>query len=353
MGKAPGRTLARALKVNKTPKNTSLMLLRLLKYNTTIGYLLIPLLAVAAWLPSMMSPGYDRMVFDNAPMPLYGLLADYLPHSSLASKIVALVLLTASGFYLIRINNKYMLLQERTLLPAFLFVTIICSMAPLHRLHPALISMIFFVPAIEKLLDSYKAERLSYNYFEASFLIGLGSLFYFNLIWYIIIVWVALLILRPVIWREWVFSVIGAATPWFFLVAGDLLLNESAEYTWALVTANFNMRDVYDFAHLPEMIYFGFLLLVVLFASRKMARSMGVMKVIIRKIFLIFFWVYAVGAAAYFLVETANIEMVVPATLPVAFLLSHYLLSFRKTFWPNLILWFTVAGMVVLVWGPW
>ncbi len=329
------------------------MLLRLLKYNTTTGYLLIPVLATVAWLPSLLSPDYHQMVSDHAQMPLYGLLADYLPHHSLLSKVLALSLLTAAGFYLIRINNKYLLLQERTLLPAFLLVIIICSLAPLHRMHPALISMLFFVPAIEKLLDSYKSERLSYNYFEASFLIGMGSLFYFNLIWYLIIAWVALLILRPVIWREWVFSILGAGVPWFFLVAGDLLLNESAEWTWSIVTPNFTTGDLYDFMHLPEMIYFGFLLLIVLLASKKMSGSMGVMKVFRRKIFLIFFWVYAVGVAAYFLVETANIEMVMPATLPVAFLLSHYLLSFRKTFWPNFILWFTVAGMLVLVWGPW
>ncbi len=329
------------------------MLLRLLKYNTTIGYLLIPLLAVAAWLPSLLSPGYDQMVFDQAPMPLYGLLENYLPHHTLVSKIVALVLVTSAGFYLIRINNKYMLLQERTLLPAFLFVMIVSSLDPLHRLHPALISMLFLVPAIEKLLDSYRVERLSYNYYEASFLIGLGSLFYFNLIWFVIIVWVALLILRPVIWREWAFSIMGVLTPWFFLFAGDLILHENADWSIALVTVNFTMKEVYNYVHLAEIIFFGFLLLVVLFASRKMVRSMGAMKVIRRKIFLLFFWIFALSVATYLLVESSNIEMLVPAALPVAFLISHYLLSKRKGLWPNFMLWGIVAGMLILAWGPW
>ncbi len=329
------------------------MLLRILKYNTTTGYLLIPLLAILAWLPSLMADSYQQMAFDYIPMPGYKLLANYLPHHSLLSKILALIMVTAAGFYLIRINNKYLLLQERTLLPAYFFVLIVSSLSPLHRFHPALVAMLFLVPAIEKLLDSYKAERLSYKYFEASFLIGLGSLFYFNIIWYVILVWLALLILRPVIWREWAFSILGAATPWFFLVAGDLLINENASWSTALVTANFAMRDVYDFMHLPEIIYFGFLLLVVLFASRRMAGSMGAMKVIRRKIFLLFFWIFALGVTAYMLLNTANIEMVVPTTLPVAFLLSHYLLSKRKGLWPNMILWLILAGTMLLVWRPW
>jgi hypothetical protein len=47
------------------------MLLRILKNSTTAGYLIIPLLAVVAWLPSLRHDTVQQMIFDIHPMPLY------------------------------------------------------------------------------------------------------------------------------------------------------------------------------------------------------------------------------------------------------------------------------------------
>ena len=328
------------------------MLLRLLKYNTTAGYLLIPLLAVLAWWPSFISGSYQQMAFDFFPMPLYELISDRIPHHSLISKIIALILLLFSGFYLIRLNNKYLFLSERTLLPAFIFVLIASSISPLQRLHPALVAMLFLLPAIDRLLASYKNERLSYSFFEASFLIGTGSLVYFNLIFFAVIVWVALLILRPVIWREWVFSILGVVIPWIFFLATLYFIHDSFLPGLELLGTQFTAGNVFNFMHLPEYIFFGYLFFLILIASSKVSRSMYTMKVLSRKIFMLFFWVYALGVVIYFIVETAGIELVVPSTVPVAFLLTHFILSRKRGFCNNGILWSIITGTLILSWLP-
>ena len=329
------------------------MLLRILKYNTTAGYLLIPLLAVIAWVPSLTSGTYSQMFFDQNPMPLYEILAGYIPHDSLTSKIIAMLLVLLSGFYLIRLNNTYLFLPERTLLPAFFLILIVSSLPPLQRLHPALVAMVFFLPAIDRLLASYKTERLSYNFFEASFLIGVGSLFYFNLIWFNIMVWVALLILRPVIWREWAFSILGLVAPWFFLLATDFFLHDSIQWSTGLVTVNFATRNLLSYLSLPDRIFFSFLLLLIILASRTIIHSMTKMKVLSRKIFLLMFWIFAISMVTCIVVEKANVELLVLAAVPVAFLLSHFVPTIRKVFWSNAILWGIVAGMLILAWYPW
>ena len=329
------------------------MLLRLLKYNTTAGYLLIPLLAVIAWVPSLTSDTYSQMFFDQNPMPLYEILAGYIPHDSLTSKIIAMFLVMLSGFYLIRLNNQYLFLPERTLMPAFFLILIVSSLPPLQRLHPALVAMVFFLPAIHRLLASYKTERLSYNYFEASFLIGTGSLFYFNLIWFNIMVWIALLILRPVIWREWVFSILGLAAPWLFFLATDFFLHDSIQWSTGLVSVNFATRNLLSYLSLPDRIFFSFLLLLIILASRTIIHSMTKMKVLSRKIFRLMFWIFAISMVICIVVEKANVELLVFAAVPVAFLLSHFVPSIRKVLWGNAILWGIVAGMLILAWFPW
>jgi len=329
------------------------MLLRLLKYNTTTGYLLIPLLAVVAWLPALRTGSYRQMAFDDVPMPLYELLTGFLAHNTLASKLTALAVLILIGFYLIRFNNKYLFIRDRTLLPAFFFILISSSLLSLHRLHPALIAAAFFIAALEKLLDSYRSERLSYNYFEASFLIATGSLFYFNIIYFVVLIWIALLILRPVIWREWVFSVSGLAGPWMFFAASDYFMNDSLERTVSLVSQNFTIVDSGNFMGLPEQILFSIMLLLIILASRKFAATMPKMKVLPRKVFILFFWVYILSVVIFLLVETANVEIAIIATIPVSYLMSQFVLSLRPGFWSNAILWLTVAGLQILVWLPW
>ncbi len=329
------------------------MLLRLLKYNTAAGYLLIPMLTVIAWWPGLEADSFVAMGFDRYPMPLYDLLTGYIPQQSLTARIVAMMLVIITGFYLIRLNNKYLFLQERTLMPAFFFIFIVSSFPELQRLHPALIAFGFLLAATDRLFDSYKTERLSYSIFEASFLIGVGSLFYFNLVWFNILVWLALLILRPVIWREWLFSLLGLAGPWVFFLATDFFLHDSLEWSTGLVSAYITGQGTPGFLSIADKIWLGFLLLLIIFASRRMIRSMSVMKVLSRKIFRLFFWIFAISIASYFFIENVNVEVAVPATFPVAFLFSHYILSKRKGFWANAILWSIIAGMMIIVWFSW
>jgi hypothetical protein len=332
---------------------TRRMLLRILKNNTTAGYLVIPLLAAVAWLPSTRHDTVQQMVFDVNPMPLYSAVINHLPIDSPAARILGFVLVILTGFYLLRLNSSYSIIREKSLLPAFLFLMLVSSIPSLQRLHPALLAMIFLLFAFDRLLSSYKTERLSHNIFEASFLTGLGSLMYFNLIYFIILVWVALLVLRPVIWREWAFSIIGLIMPWVFYAAGYFFLNDTIAPVFDLLIGNFTIDDPNRFIFLPEIVFFSYLLILIFLASSHISNSMPMMKVLPRKIFVLFFWFWALSVIIYIFIETANIEMLVPAAVPVSFLLGHFFQYMRSRLLANLLLWGIVAGMIALSWVPW
>lgn len=329
------------------------MLLRILKYNTTAGYLIVPLLAVIAWLPSLIEGQQNLAAYDLNMMPLYELLAVYIERYHLIAQLLALAVTIFTGFYLIRLNNKFLFLKERTLFPTFFFVVILSSLPLLHRMHPALIGMLFFLAAFDKILDSYKTERLSYSFYEAPFLIGAGSLLYFNLIWFIILVWVSLLIMRPVIWREWVFTILGLATPWLFFLFADYFLNDSLEWSTGKIAGTFEAGIDIGYLHHAEKIFLIIVLLLIVAGSRNIISSMPRMKVLSRKIFILFFWIFALTIATYLLIDSAGIELLVLTAMPVAFLLSLLYQHLRKSFWGNTVLWILVAGMLVNAWVPW
>jgi hypothetical protein len=329
------------------------MILRILKNNTTAGYLIIPLLAAVAWLPSVRHDTVQQMIFDVNPMPLYSAVTNHLPIDSPAVRILGFALVILIGFYLLKLNSSYGIIREKSLLPAFIFPMLVSSIPSLQRLHPALLAMILLLFAFDRLLASYKTERLSYNIFEASFLTSLGSLVYFNLVYFIILVWVALLVLRPVIWREWAFSIIGILMPWVFYAAGYYFLHDTITPVLELLASNFTVDDPNRFVFLPEIVFFSYLLILILLASSHISNSMPKMKVLPRKIFVLFFWFWALSVVIYIFVDTANIEMLVPAAVPVSFLVGHFLQYIRSRLWGNLLLWGIVAGMLALVWVPW
>ncbi|MGF1583742.1 MAG: hypothetical protein ACFCUM_00345 [Bacteroidales bacterium] len=328
------------------------MLKRILKYNTTAGYLVILLVTIVSWWPSLHSDNVQQMAFDYIPMPLYEMLTGFISQYVLASRLAAIGLILLAGFYLLSLNEKYSILRERALFPAFFFILIVSSYDDLHRLHPALIALLFFLPALDKILASYKTEGLSTNYFEATFLLGAGSLFYFNLIYFILIVWIALLVLRPVIWREWVLSIMGILTPWFFFLVYDYLTTESIDRTVDLFVVNITTGYELMLVFIPHMIFMGILLFLIILASRKVIISMAKMRVLTRKIYVLFFWIFLVGLSAWFILETANIELIVLVAVPVSFLLSNYMLSINSAFWSNFILWSLIVAVQAIVWLP-
>src|SRR6056297_2901039 len=160
------------------------MFYKLFKSYHPILVIIIPLAGISLWINSFIdAPDYTYFQFDCHQMPLYRLILSWFGNNILTTSIVSLSLIIIIGFLLVRLSTKYILLKERTYLPAFLYVVMVSGLPALQRINPAIIASLFLVFAIEKILDSYRKRGISYNYFEASFIISLGSLFYHDLIY--------------------------------------------------------------------------------------------------------------------------------------------------------------------------
>ena len=63
-------------------------------------------------------------------------------------------------------------------------------------------------------MESYRIPGIAYNFFDAGILIGIGSLFYANLIWFGLLLIIGIAILRTGNIKEIAISVIGLVTPY-------------------------------------------------------------------------------------------------------------------------------------------
>ncbi len=310
------------------------MLLRLFIRKQQFIIVLILILALAFWLPSIVNYKFSFFIFDFYPSPIYGPL-QFIEYSfPRITVIISLILLLFSGFLLARLNVRFFFIQARTQLPALFFILICSSLIPLQRLNPVSISVIFLIIAVFRIFDTYKKEQLCYNFFDAALLISVGSLFYFNLIFLIVIIWIGLIILRPFIWREWIFTLIGLLVPYiilfFYYYMMDLDIKSLlGTYKSYLLYKRYDMN--FDLSYKILAIYY---LLMLIISSVYMIAVYPGKKIYARKYFMFFLWLFIVAIIIYLFIPSAGYEMIIIASLSISFLLAHFFVSVRPN-WIN------------------
>jgi hypothetical protein len=324
------------------------MLLRLFRSTGAQNLVLIPLAGFLLWLPSFISPPETLFIFDKFPMPTYKLVREIISVKSFWGTLVTFALIIAQAALLVRLNTRFIFINNRTYLPAFFFVILTAAIPGLQRLNPVIFSGFFLTLALEQLFNAYRHEKVAYEIFSASFLISLGATFYPFLIFYLFIVWVSLIILRPFIWREWVYSIIGFFLPWFFVFSWYYLLHNS--YNKIFEDFALVFQSGYKFQEYSTLTYiFGvFVLLLILFASQFIIKEYTGKKILPRKAFLLFLWLFVNTALVFVLVTQASAELLFLGAIPISYLLSNYFNFMKNERWGSIFI-IILLLLVVLI----
>ena len=184
--------------------------------------------------------------------------------------------------------------------------------------------------SIDIMFVSYKKEELTYHPFEASLLISLASMFYAKAALFMIIIWIGLSLLRPFLWREWIFTVIGFFLPYVFLFSCYYLLDYDLSARFKLILQNFTYVHDYNYLNYTYSVFYGFLLLLVILASFTMMRSFHGLKIYARRFFSFLFWVFILILIMYFGMFTKSMELLMIFAIPVSMILTFYFFSLRN-----------------------
>jgi hypothetical protein len=290
-------------------------------------------------------------------MPLYTLFYDFFHYFRLEiiSRILAFLLMIFQAFYLVKLNLKHSIIEERTYLPAIFFIILSSSFIPIQRLHPIFLSNIFLLFTLDCIFSSQKKESAITDYFNASLLISIGSLFYLNLFFYIFLVWGSLLIIRPFRWREWVITLIGLLLPYiltecfYYLFQNDL---KGFGYTIALNLLFDNFPKFFNFSYIYSnlcyYIFYGFITLLIIFASRFLLIDYKYRKVTSRNCLIVNLWLFVITTVIFYLIPSASLELLLVYAIPVSFIISNYLISSKKI-WISDIIMLIIFGLLIYI----
>lgn len=308
------------------------MLLKLFKqsYFAQIAFLFF--LTLIVWLPAFINP--YPVLSSNSNLFTNFLFTQSFLNTTIVSVLLGFGLLLALAFFLSHLFSTHNLTHSNSFLSGFLFVLFL-SRTPSHLgFNPALISLLFLLLALKKLLENFKSAR-SYNLlYTASLLFSFASLFTPSIILLFPIVWINLIIFQSFNWRSIPISLIGLITPYFYIGIGYFMIDKNALFIELMETM---IKSTILIPTLPkshdfiELIVAATLLLI---ASIFILSSIGNQVISIRKKTTFMYWFLGLSILlSLFNQDISSREVVF---IPFSAILGYYFSVVNRQFWANL-----------------
>lgn len=323
------------------------MLLKFFKQTLPQVILITIILSILLWLRSCLSDLLHPFYFESITMPFYSIITNWVSNNVILGRIITFIVLLFTGFYLLRINSKHIVIKQRTYLLSFFYIYIISSIVPLQQLNPTVFAAFFIVFAIDHILSVYHKEVALDNLFRASFYIAIASLFYAPALFYFITVLFSLLSIRTFNIREWFAALFGLITPWLFYFFYHYFVNDDL---FAVInTLNLNLfTEVNNNSNILLFVFYSFCLFLFIFTGFYLMNTLGSQKISVRKFHGVFFWFNLVSASIIALIPTVSVEIIYIALIPMVFQYTHYFTTSNHRFWPNF-LFLLIFALSILI----
>lgn len=324
------------------------MLLRFFKGTGPVVIFVIVVTLLAVWFrPFIQLSGHFTLYFDLNPMPLYGLISSLIGTNPLPGIVLSLSLVSLMAILIVNLNSTIFFINERTFLPAFIYILISGLIPQFQLLNPAIFSSFFLMIAIWRIMAAYRIQGTAYSFFDAGILIGTGSLFYANLIWFGLLIIVGIAILRTGNIKEIAISVIGLVTPFIMTIGVYYVLDKDLRELFSLFEYNlFGKHPSYDFSRLMivTIIYLGFILVL---SISYLLMVINTKKIQARKTFFLLIWVFLISCIVYVILPSVSVEMIWLIGIPVSYFLTHYFIFSRKKLIPEIL--FSVFIILIIM----
>jgi hypothetical protein len=325
------------------------MLLRLFKGTGPGVILLIVLTLLVVWLSAFIKLKEQfSLYFDLSPMPLYGLIATLIGTNPLPGIVFSIALVALMAFFIVNLNTNLFFINERTFLPAFIYILISGLIPQFQLLNPAIFSAMFLMLAIRRIMEAYRVQGTAYSFFDAGLLIGTGSLFYANLIWFSVLLIIGLALLRTGDIKEIAISVIGLATPYFLTFGVYYILGKDLSELLSLIEYNlFGKQTFYVYTPLMivalSLIGFSIVLSIIY-----LIMLMNTKKIQARKTFSLLIWVFLISVGIYVLLPSASMEMIWLMGIPISYFLTHYFIFIKRKVVPEVLFSFLIVLILLI-----
>jgi len=320
-----------------------MLLLRLFKNNRIGGIIFVILVAFLSYIVSFIHPASQA---DWQGMPLYNLIFGHIDHIRFLSYLIALVIHLIICLVLVRMNLRFTLIDERTFIPALLYLIVVNAFPSLHQVNPMLVGALFYLLSFVMILNAHDEGPDSLKIFNAFLVFFTGVLFYARLIWFLPVLWLVLLNVRAVTLRELIYPLIAG----FFIGLMTftiywVILNDTDKLV-ELLRNQLSFKGQFPPVRISIYFFMGYILLLVIIASGFIITRYQARKIIIRNIYRVLFFMFLFSIIFFFLISGYNTGAIYYMVIPVTYLFTNYFQHERRVFLKEIFIWILMGLMV-------
>ena len=184
---------------------------------TPTAYLYAFIACIVSWIVSYVySIGYPVYGEVAAP-PLWNAICQLLPNKAF-TYVIGMALMIGGAFLLHRANYALMLIREKTLLPFLFFILLISTNPDFFPLKSTSLGVFCLIFAVYQLFTSYHDPESMGKAYNAALLIGVGSLLWIHILWFLPLFWYGMYRFRSLNVRTFMASFLGVSTVYWFVL---------------------------------------------------------------------------------------------------------------------------------------
>ena len=324
------------------------MFLKLIR-GTNPGVIFLIILTLGLfWISAFLNPHLPgSYIYETRPMPFYGIIKFLFNGKPLPGVIFSFLLLSGMILLVTNFNTTVFFINERTFLPALIYVLFSALFPQNQTLNPVLPAALFLMLAVMRIMDSYRKPGIAFNFFDAGILISFGSLFYANLVWFGILLLTGIALLRTVNIKEIAISFLGLVTPYIMIIGLFYVLGKDIGTFLADIKENlFGYSPEYSFTRLTIVVLIYSALIILVSIGFLIAR-MNSKKIQSRKTFSLLIWGFVISLVLYFSLPSVSVEIIWLTGIPASYFLAHYFVFVKDKILPEI--FFTGFYLLVLL----
>ena len=309
------------------------MFLRILKSNPILLLIFTILTCIGIGVWTLLT----KQVSYSGNMPVFYFFFGWAVNVKLFSVSLGLILLLVQAFGWNAIINSNTLLRQSSYFPAFFLILLASCRLSLISIYPVLFASLFLTLAMRRLIASYKKDNAISNVFDAGLFIGIGSLFYPPFVVFMLFLWIAVLIMRSLIWREWVVAMVGFVLPFGFAMAYQYLffVSDISWYSKLILSAE-NYRTHFSFnwkEWMLMLILAGLSIASFWLFINKMADNI----VKTQKVWALILWFMVFALVSVVILKQRDAQSFMVLAIPFSFIFSNYFLKAKSAIWAELL----------------
>jgi hypothetical protein len=245
--------------------------------------------------------------------------------------LLACVIVFAQALLLNHLVNHYNLLGKPTFLPALMYVTVSGLFTSFLVLSPPLIGNFLLIWMLFKLFSFYKSNDAKSSAYDLGMIVAVGSVIYLPFIYLFLVVWIALIIFRPLNWREVLAGIVGYATVFFFLAVYYYMNDSLSQFYSIWLPLGTKFPDSINIHYLSYVVLIPVIVILSL-CFIKLQQNFFKSYVQIRKSFQLLFVVFLVAGLSFYVKTPFNLNHFLLCAVPCSVFFSYYFL-YAKNKW--------------------